>query len=629
MTLRSVIKLLFALASATATAQNQVRTHLNDQGVTWQFPVDLELTDYFDFDTSEENMRLHLKSDNADGMVVPFSLEQLDSLTFTSQAEKLGKDKYKVFAMYIATRDGAEIASKDEYVDCFVAIDGRGEFDDYAGTAGIRGRGNSTWEWYDKKPYKLKLDAKSKLLGLKKAKKWVLLANYRDPTDLMNTFAFEAASWLGMPATNNTRYVEVFLNGDFIGLYQLTEQIEQGKNRVPVSDAGGFLLNIDLDDGPSLSPEATDNFTSEVYELPICVKFPDEPTTAQLDSIKADFAILERAVKQRDYATVDSLMDLDVFISMLQLQELLYNVDFTAPRSTYMYKDPNGKYTMGPVWDWDAGYDFDWSNMYTGHDFFASSSKLMMGTEPYKQNGTYTLPKFYTSMFGCKEFVERYKSRWAAVSDSLFAHNWASTMQYVANLRKGAFEREANRWPIGKDTDTEIGRMEKWLSARMTLLNATIPNYPDGYADTQSATVVGTISVSATLDYNAGYSQSGQLAIPKAKVASLLGITEQKLSALTGVEIVPLNPDGTEGDNNTSGTYGGWFNADDEPRYWDGGHVYIEVYDDLFNWTYGLRNSYNGGDCESGDVHNVKMQYRVPINNAVKAVTVEVKMTVK
>jgi spore coat protein CotH len=84
-----------------------------------------------------------------------------------------------------------------------------------------------------------------------------------------------------------------------------------------------------------------------------------EPTEEQIAQIQSDFAVLENAVKAKDFAVVDSLLDVESFISMLQLQEYLYNVDFTAPRSLYMFRDVNGKYTMGPVWDWDAGYDFD------------------------------------------------------------------------------------------------------------------------------------------------------------------------------------------------------------------------------------------------------------------------------
>ena len=64
---------------------------------------------------------------------------------------------------------------------------------------------------------------------------------------------------------------------------QITEQIKQGKHAVDVSDGKGVLIALDVDDGPANSPNATDNFWSSVYELPVCVKYPDDEllTTAK------------------------------------------------------------------------------------------------------------------------------------------------------------------------------------------------------------------------------------------------------------------------------------------------------------------------------------------------------------
>ncbi|MGC4070389.1 MAG: CotH kinase family protein [Polyangiaceae bacterium] len=133
--------------------------------------------------------------------------------------------KFEVPTMKIDVLGGAEVTSRDEYVGCNVSIDGKGSFSNYEGAASIRGRGNSTWLWYDKKPYRIKLNEKSEILGLAADKDWVLLANYRDPTFLMNAFAFAAADFMQLPFTNHSRFVEVTLNGSYIGLYQLTEQI--------------------------------------------------------------------------------------------------------------------------------------------------------------------------------------------------------------------------------------------------------------------------------------------------------------------------------------------------------------------------------------------------------------------
>ena len=91
-----------------------------------------------------------------------------------------------------------------------------------------------TLTYYNKKPYRIKLGAKAALLGLAANKDWVLLANYRDPTNFMNAVTFDMARYMGMPYTNSNRFVEVTLNGTYIGMYRFTEQIEQGESRVNI-----------------------------------------------------------------------------------------------------------------------------------------------------------------------------------------------------------------------------------------------------------------------------------------------------------------------------------------------------------------------------------------------------------
>ncbi len=389
-------------------------------------------------------------------------------------------DVYEVFEMEIQVENNAPVISKDkaDYLNCSVTINGRSIFDDYLGTARIRGRGNSSWLWYDKKPYRIKLDKSSEILGLKKNKDWVLLANYRDPTNLMNVFCFDVAQWLGLPFSNHTRFVEVTLNGDFIGLYQLTEQVEQGGSRVDVDDDDGWLISLDADDGPYLSPDNEDNFWSTVFRMPVCVKYPDDPTSSQLSTIKRDFARLELAIRNRNYNSVAALMDIPSYINYLILQELVYNVEIGAPRSVYIHKDKNGKYTMGPAWDFDGGFDFDWDSMYTGHNFF-NEQQLVLGTDPARHTNGARVPGFFTQLFSNNQFVQEYKDRWNEVKDSIFEHSWQKMENYALCLQD-AMARDFERWPIDKDYNTEIDRMEDWLSHRVSYLTSVINDYPGG-----------------------------------------------------------------------------------------------------------------------------------------------------
>lgn len=387
-------------------------------------------------------------------------------------------DTLMVAQISIVTENSMAISSKDNYINCSVTVKSNDKVT-FTGSGQIRGRGNSSWHWYPKKPFRIKLDEKASLLGLKSDKDWVLLANYRDPTHLMNTFALTMGQHLGLPYTNHVRYVEVTLNGSYIGLYLLTEQVEQGKSRVAIDSVAGVLICLDADDGPHLSPGASDNFWSSVYQLPVCVKSPDITSPEQLATIKDELAKLEAAIKSGNYSTIDKLFDIKSFIDFLLIQELVYNVEVDAPRSMFMHRDLGGKWTMGPLWDFDAGFDFDWGTMYTGHNYFDSYKQLVLGTDPVNHKNGYWVNAFFTDLFKNKQFVTEYKARWLVLKDKVMANYWKATQLYADNFAE-AMERNNTRWPIDKNYITETQRLQQWLNNRVAYLTTVIANYPAG-----------------------------------------------------------------------------------------------------------------------------------------------------
>ena len=620
---RSALLAVAMASAATAMAQERMHVYMNDWSARWNFPITTDSIDHVTVSSDEKELLFHLHGD----VVVPFAIDLIDSVTVENEPAVETKDAYKVFQLYVTTNDGQDVTSREEYAPCHISLNGQGSFSNFSATGGIRGRGNSSWSWYDKKPYRIKLDEKHKILGLDKAKSWVLLANYRDVTDLMNTYVFETGQWLGLPFTNHTRYVELYLNGEYRGVYQLTEQIQQGKNRVNVSDERGILLSLDVDDGPGESPYANDNFYSKVYRMPAAVKFPkDEFATANtVDSVRTEFAKLEQAIKNKDYAQVEQLLDIPSFIKYLQLQAFVYNVELSAPRSIYLHKDGDGKWVMGPLWDFDGAYDFDWNNMYTGHTFFSNYKETVMGTNPLKRNGNYNyVPQFFTDLFGCREFVEQYKAQWASVSDSIVTRNWEVMEKYIQNLNRGPMTRESKRWPLGgKEFRTEMEKMHQWLIDRCKYMTNLIENIPmpedDPIVDEQ---LCGTISTDVTMQWSSGYDQNDMIHVDKAQVLELMGIEESAFSE-PNVTIVPLMTDGSEGSNGTNGVFGGWFDGEGNPGAYAQGHVYIEVFSDLWNWSCGLykENCYD-------DAHTVTMQYQYPVAGVMKKVNVEVHFTI-
>lgn len=388
---------------------------------------------------------------------------------------------FVVSKISILTEGNKPIISKKDYINCQIEIGSIYEDWNFSAPGRIRGRGNSTWLWYPKKPYRIKLNENVEILGLKADKDWILLANYRDPTHLMNTFSFLMGEKLNLPYTNHSRYVEVTLNNEYIGLYQLTEQVEQGANRVAVDKTEGILISLDADDGPELNPAGLDNFWSTIYKMPICVKHPDvEVNPGKLDFVKNEFAKLEQTIKTGNYTEVSKLLNISTLIDYLLIQELVYNVEVAAPRSIYMFRDKGGLWNFGPLWDFDAGFDFDWSTMYTGHNYFKDYKELVLGTDPVNHIGGYTVPSFFTDLFKNKRFVIEYKSRWNDTKDKIMSEVWYETSQY-ADFSKNAMKKDADRWPIDKDYEIEIRRMENWLRNRINYLNTVINNYPPGY----------------------------------------------------------------------------------------------------------------------------------------------------
>ena len=394
--------------------------------------------------------------------------------------------KYCVARLSINTDGGAAVNSKEkaDYRPCTIKIEADTTAWNYEGRGRIRGRGNSTWEWYPKKPYRLKLDEKASVLGLDEDKDWVLLANYRDPTHLMNTLVFIMGEALGMPFTNHSRYVELTLNGEYMGLYLLTEQVEQGKKRVDIDKHEGWLLSLDVDDGPAEAPGAVDNFWSEVYRMPVCVKCPEAEDYASpntlTDDARTELAALENAIASSDYDKLAQLCDVATMIDYLLIQEFVYNVEVAAPRSIFLFRDKgeHARWTFGPLWDFDAGFDFDWAHMTTGHNFFSDYRETVLGTDPARHISDYSYtPSFFTDMWRSRQFVSEVKNHWKTIRPRILSEFWPEAKRY-AEAASEAMERNASRWPIGKDAKTEINRMEKWLSSRAVYMDHIVNGYP-------------------------------------------------------------------------------------------------------------------------------------------------------
>lgn len=231
----------------------------------------------------------------------------------------------------------------------------------------IRERGNASRE-FPKKPWRIKFDKKQKVLDAPaKAKKWTLINNYGDKTLMRNMLAFDIARAMGMKWVPFCTPVDVVLNGEYKGCYQLCDQVEVNDGRLEIDEmsaddnsgealTGGYFVEVD-----AYAYSEPVWFQTSHYGLPVTVKSPDEDeiTPEQLKYITDYFNMLEPKMKDTDLLTgYRSIFDNESFIQHMLVNEMAGNTD--AYWSTYMYKqrsDP--KIYTGPVWDFDLGFNND------------------------------------------------------------------------------------------------------------------------------------------------------------------------------------------------------------------------------------------------------------------------------
>lgn len=216
-------------------------------------------------------------------------------------------------------------------------------------------RGNSTWVAV-KKPFQIKLDAKADLIQTgDKAnanKTWILLANAFDPTLLHNSVAFEMAKQLGLNAPDS-RSVDLYFDGQYLGTYLLTEKVEVSSGRVDI-DKKGFLMEIDI---AYFAQE--ENYVIDSSNTPFVIKEPEEVSSKDKEYLTNYMNIVNDALANNGVSTtgakIEDLVDLDSVAKMYVLQENVKNPDAFVS-STYLYLPTGGKLTAGPVWDFDSSF---------------------------------------------------------------------------------------------------------------------------------------------------------------------------------------------------------------------------------------------------------------------------------
>ena len=382
----------------------------------------------------------------------------------------------------------------------------------YAGELGnIKGRGNSTWG-FAKKPYQIKLTEKVDFMATgdssEKSKTWVLLANYIDETSLRNTLTFEFAKAIGLPYIPNTQMVDLYYDGEYRGLYQLSEKTEVGKGRIAIHDlesdimdagniedadslpavqgvtsdglacqyvegltlpgdySGGYLLEQDLDDRAQQEKSwfKTKNGNYVVCKAPEYLPLEGVTYISHLYQ-RFENAVYHGGIDPESGKKLSELVDLESLAKVYCIEELAQDYD-AFKSSSYFYK-PAGedKLYAGPVWDFDASYG-------TGFEQI----------DPYTMVAAFS--RFGIHLANCPEFqqavAKTYKKLPALVSAAL-SDKTTRVNGVVQPLARHAGQCEASRqmdavlWPEttnGHSFDASVTNLKAFLSERNKILTA-------------------------------------------------------------------------------------------------------------------------------------------------------------
>ncbi len=412
----------------------------------------------------------------------------------------------------------------------------------YSGIIGIELRGSSS-QSFPKKSYGFETwdvfgqSIDTMLLGMPSESDWILNANYTDKTFCRNVLAYQ--TWMDMSHyATRYRFVEVVLNGDYQGIYILSEKIKRGKDRVDIAKlkpddnsgdrlTGGYILKVDKSTGsggdgwvspfpPPANPSGQTIFI--MYEYPKS----EDITTQQKAYIKDYVTDFETALEGPHFA--DTLIGFRkyaqelTFIDYFLVNEISKNVDGYR-LSTFFHKERDskgGKLRMGPVWD----YDIAWHNAdYCGGDVLTGWAYQFPCEYDYWQ-----VPFWWARLLQDPLYASHLKCRWLDLRSNVLSNNhFTAYIDSVAAQLDEAQYRNfitwpilgvyvwPNPWPYPATYAEEISSLKSWLINRLAWLDTNLPGTCYTVGDGDPSTPLSGISLfpnPASELVTVGYEQS-------------------------------------------------------------------------------------------------------------------------
>ena len=359
--------------------------------------------------------------------------------------------------MFIQTEDNKPILTKTDYINGTYYIDPMGiEGIDPIGSITnplplqIRGRGNFTWGYFNKKPYRIKLAKKQALLGMNKNKHFALLAHAdNDYAFFRNTVAFELSRRLDMPYTPAQQPLEVVLNGDYIGLYFLTETIRVDADRVNITEQMDGETNEDLiveiDNNKDTNQIELSVTGTDLEWLWITYHSPEELSDEQKSYLFNQFESIKQAIYTKDKQSTkwEELLDITSLAKYYIIHEIVDQLEGFLG-SCYLYKNVGEtKWKFGPVWDFGNAFNKYHSKekfIYQDSPFPTSIINEMVKFPNFQKEVRLLWNKYSPDKFsGIDDFITDFAKliELAAAAD---AERWSEYKYGDANILNSSFE---------------------------------------------------------------------------------------------------------------------------------------------------------------------------------------------
>ncbi len=503
--------------------------------------------------------------------------------TFAQQTVNFSSSNLPII---VINTNGQEIVNDPKVMaDMGIIYNGEGNrnqitdpFNHYNGKIGIEIRGQSS-QMFPMKSYSLELwdnnaDGVDKsLFGLPKESDWVLYAPYTDKTLMRNFLAYTLSRNLGHWSAN-CRFVEVVLNGKYVGIYVFMEKIKRNKGRVNIpkmektdesGDAvtGGYIFSLDKEPNGWFSqytpPYSTGNQRPQFsYIYPK----PEYINNAQKAYIKSYVDSFENVLKSNQFQDplngVRNFADLNSFMDYFIVNEVGRNVDGYR-LSSFFYKDRNSinrKIVAGPVWDYDLAFrnaDYCNGNLTSGwaYDF----NTVCPG------DGAGLIPFWWYRLMEDTAYTASLRCRWNDLrSTTLSVNNLNHLIDSVVHLVSEAEVRHFTAWPvlgqyvwpnpqpIPVSYDGEIATLKDWLKTRLEWIDRNLPN--KGKCGENTADLAGSFGIWSRENPFLGNAEirlkSKTPQIVHMQVIDMSGrkLSARKIELITGNQWVSLNATG-------------------------------------------------------------------------------------